>query len=137
MVGRGAMGVVYKAHDTKLKRIVAIKILAAHLAADGTSRERFVREAQAAAAIRDTHVVGIHAVSDDGSVPYLVMELIDGLTLERQIKAKGPPTVKEILRIGTQAAEGLTAAHRQGVIHRDVKPGQHPSGERRSARQDC
>ena len=122
VVGRGGMGVVFKARDTKLQRIVAIKVLAAHLAADGTSRKRFVREAQAAAAIRDTHVVGIHAVHDEGPVPYLVMEFIGGITLEEQIKANGPPTLKEILRIGMQVAEGLAAAHRQGLIHRDVKP---------------
>ena len=121
-VGRGGMGVVFKARDTKLQRIVAIKILAAHLAADGTSRKRFVGEAQAAAAIRDTHVVGIHAVQDDRAVPYLVMDFIAGVTLEAQIKADGPPALEKILRIAMQIAEGLAAAHNQGLIHRDVKP---------------
>jgi WD40 repeat protein/serine/threonine protein kinase len=123
MVGRGGMGVVLKALDTKLRRVVAIKVLAPQLATSGTARKRFVREAQAAAAVRDDHVVDIHAVSDGGAFPYLAMEYIDGITLEDRIKQKGPAEVKEILRIGMQAAKGLAAAHAQGLIHRDVKPG--------------
>jgi serine/threonine protein kinase len=122
VAGRGGMGIVFKARDTKLQRIVAIKVLAPQLAANGTSRKRFVREAQSGAAVRDDHVVGIYAVSEEGSVAYLAMEFIGGVTLEDQIKASGPMEVKEILRIGMQAAEGLAAAHRQGLIHRDVKP---------------
>jgi serine/threonine protein kinase len=123
VVGRGGMGVVFKARDTRLQRIVAIKVLAAPLAASGTARQRFFREARAAAAVRDEHVVSIHAVSDEsGPTPYLVMEFIAGVTLEKQVKARGPLGVKEILRIGMQAAEGLATAHRQGLIHRDVKP---------------
>jgi serine/threonine protein kinase len=123
VIGRGGMGVVFKARDTRLQRIVAIKVLAAPLAASGTARQRFFREARAAAAVRDEHVVSIHAVSDEsGSTPYLVMEFIAGVTLEKRIKARGSLAVKEILRIGMQAAEGLAAAHRQGLIHRDIKP---------------
>src|SRR5207245_2365934 len=106
LAGRGGMGVVFKARDTKLQRVVAIKVLSPQLAADGTARQRFVREAQAAAAIRDQHVVSIHAVEEDGPFPYLVMEFVAGITLEEQIKAKGPFDVKEVLRIGMQAAEG-------------------------------
>jgi tRNA A-37 threonylcarbamoyl transferase component Bud32 len=123
VVGRGGMGVVFKARDTRLQRIVAIKVLAAHLAASGTARQRFFREARAAAAVRDEHVVSIHAVSDEsGPTPYLVMEFISGVTLEKRNKERGALAVKEILRIGMQAAEGLASAHRQGLIHRDVKP---------------
>jgi serine/threonine protein kinase len=123
VVGRGGMGVVFKARDTRLQRIVAIKVLAAPLAASGTARQRFFREARAAAAVRDEHVVSIHAVSEEtGPTPYLVMEFIAGVTLEKRIKERGPLAVKEVLRIGMQAAEGLAAAHRQGLIHRDVKP---------------
>jgi Protein kinase domain/Right handed beta helix region len=122
LAGRGGMGVVFKGVDTKLKRVVAIKVLAPQMAAVGASRARFVREAQAAAAIRDTHVVSIHAVNDERPIPYLVMEYIGGITLDEQIRHKGPFALKEILRIGMQAAEGLTAAHRQGLVHRDVKP---------------
>ncbi len=123
VVGRGGMGLVLKAKDTKLQRIVAVKVLAPHLAASGTARQRFVREAQAAAAVRDEHVVAIHAVSDDGPVPYLVMDFIAGTTLDERIKDGGALEVKEVLRIGMQAARGLAAAHAQGLIHRDVKPG--------------
>src|SRR5262249_53900323 len=111
-----------KARDTKLQRIVAVKVLAAHLAGSGTARQRFFREARSAAAVRDDHVVSIHAVSDEGSPPYLVMEFIAGVTLEKRLQARGPLAVKEVLRIGMQAAAGLAAAHKQGLIHRDVKP---------------
>src|SRR6185503_1725616 len=82
VVGRGGMGIVLRARDTKLLRVVAIKILAAPLAVSGSARQRFVREARAAAAVRDEHVIDIHAVCDDGPVPYLVMEFVDGCTLE-------------------------------------------------------
>jgi tRNA A-37 threonylcarbamoyl transferase component Bud32 len=122
VVGRGGMGVVLRARDTKLLRVVAIKVLATPLAASGTARRRFVREASAAAAVRDDHVVAIHAVCDDAPMPYLVMEFIDGQNLEALIQRGGPLGVKEILRIGIQAASGLAAAHKQGLVHRDVKP---------------
>jgi eukaryotic-like serine/threonine-protein kinase len=122
VVGRGGMGVVLRARDTKLVRVVAIKALAAPLAASGTARQRFAREARAAAAVRDDHVVAIHAVEDQGPMPYLVMEFIDGCNLEALVRRGGPPGVKEALRIGIQAASGLAAAHRQGLVHRDVKP---------------
>src|SRR5205814_9521995 len=82
VVGRGGTGVVLRARDTKLERAVAIKVLAAPLAASGTARQRFAREARAPAAIRDEHVIAIHAVEDRGPVPYLVMEFVDGCTLE-------------------------------------------------------
>jgi hypothetical protein len=116
------MGVVLRAHDTKLLRVVAIKVLAAPLAASGTARRRFAREARAAAAVRDEHVIDIHAVCDDAPVPYLVMEFIDGCNLEALIRRGGPLGAKEVLRIGLQIASGLAAAHKQGLIHRDVKP---------------
>jgi serine/threonine protein kinase len=121
VVGRGGAGVVFKARDTKLKRVVAIKVLAPQFAADATARKRFVREAQAAA-VCDDHIVGIHAIGDEGEVPYLAMEFIRGQTLEQRIKQGGPMEVEEILCIGMQAAEGLAAAHEQGLIHRDIKP---------------
>jgi hypothetical protein len=122
VVGRGGMGVVLRARDTKLERIVAIKVLAQPFAASGTARQRFAREARAAAAVRDDHVVAIHAVRDDAPVPYLVMEYIDGCNLETLLRRSGPPEVKEVLRIGMQIASGLAAAHAQGLVHRDVKP---------------
>src|SRR5262249_38292333 len=87
------------------------------------ARKRFVREAQAAAAVRDDHVVAIHAVEGDGPVPYLVMEYVSGTTLEERVKRAGALELKEVLRIGMQVAKGLAAAHAQGLVHRDVKPG--------------
>jgi WD40 repeat protein/serine/threonine protein kinase len=122
VIGRGATGVVLRARDTKLLRIVAIKVLGQQLAASAGARQRFIREAQAAAAVRDDHVVAIHAVCDDGPRPYLVMEYIRGKTLEEKIKQTGAMVLAEILRIGSQLARGLAAAHAQGVIHRDIKP---------------
>ena len=122
IVGRGGTGVVLKARDTKLQRVVAIKALAPRLAASASARRRFVQEAQAAAAVRDDHVVAIHAVSDEGAVPYLVMEYISGMTLEQRVKQAGALELKEILRVGMQVARGLAAAHAQGLVHRDIKP---------------
>jgi len=122
VVGRGGMGVVLKAFDEKLHRVVAIKVLAPQLATSVTSRRRFLREAHAAAAVAHEHVVAIHAVEDGGPIPYLVMQFVGGCSLEERLKRTGPLQVKEILRIGMQAACGLAAAHAQGLVHRDIKP---------------
>jgi WD40 repeat protein/serine/threonine protein kinase len=122
VIGSGGMGVVLKARDVKLQRVVAVKVLAPAVAASNTARVRFVREARAAAAIRDEHVVDIHAVEGTGPVPYLVMEFVSGITLDERIRNGGTFDPKEVLRIGLQAAKGLAAAHAQGLIHRDVKP---------------
>jgi hypothetical protein len=122
LVGKGGMGIVLRARDTKLERIVAIKALATPMAASGSARQRFAREARATAAIRDDHVIAIHAVEDHGTVPYLVMEFIDGCNLEALLRKGGALEVQEILRIGIQVARGLAAAHKQGLIHRDIKP---------------
>jgi len=121
ILGRGGMGLVLKAFDTKLHRAVAVKVLAQELAANVTAKQRFLREARAAAAVTHPHVVTIHAV-DEGQVPFLVMELIDAKTLQEKIDAVGILGMNEILRIGSQIAEGLAAAHKQGLIHRDIKP---------------
>lgn len=122
VIGRGGMGVVLRAFDPKLSRIVAIKVLAPELSANATARKRFLREAQAAAAVSHPHVVTIHAVEDDARLPYLVMECIEGQSLAEKIEKVGMLGVKEILRIGSQIAGGLAAAHKQGLIHRDIKP---------------
>jgi serine/threonine protein kinase/WD40 repeat protein len=122
VVGRGGMGLVLKARDAKLQRVVAVKLLNPQLAVSGTARKRFVREARAAAAVRDEHVVGIYAVSEEAPVPYLVMEYVGGITLEEQLRRSGSLEVMQVLRIGMQAAAGLAAAHTQGLIHRDIKP---------------
>ena len=121
VVGRGGMGVVLKANDTKLNRIVAVKVLAPELASNATARKRFVREAQAAAAVSHHHVVTIYAVEEE-PLPYLVMEFIDGQSLHEKIDRQGQLELKEILRIGQQIAAGLAAAHGHGIVHRDIKP---------------
>jgi len=121
-IARGGMGIVLKAHDPALDRIVAIKVLAPTLATHQAARSRFLREARAAAAISHEHVVDIHAVDEANGLPYLVMQLIPGKSLAERIRASGPLRLEEILRIGTQIAAGLAAAHAQGLIHRDIKP---------------
>jgi WD40 repeat protein len=122
IVGRGGMGVVLRAFDEKLHRVVAVKVIGAQLAVSGTGRERFVREARAAAAVRDEHVVGIHAVEQTGDLPYLVMEYVAGQSLQERLDRVGPLAPKEVLRIGLQIAQGLAAAHKHGLVHRDIKP---------------
>jgi formylglycine-generating enzyme required for sulfatase activity len=119
--GRGAFGIVFKALDEKLHRVVAVKVLPPQLAASLLARKRFLREAQAAAAIHHEHVVGIYAVEEE-RCPYLVMEFIHGPSLQDRIEESGPLPLDEILRIGHQTACGLAAAHQQGLIHRDIKP---------------
>jgi tRNA A-37 threonylcarbamoyl transferase component Bud32 len=123
VLGSGGFGVVLKARDAKLDRIVAVKTLAQTLASSATARRRFVREAKAAAAVKHENVVGIYHVSDEGPVPYLVMECVSGLSLEQKLQQSGMLDVASILRIGMQVASGLAAAHKQGLVHRDVKPG--------------
>lgn len=121
VIGRGAMGVVLKALDPDLLRPVAVKVLAPYLAPSGTARQRFLREARAAAAVSHDHVVTIHAV-EPADLPYLVMEYVTGVSLQARLDRDGPLPAKDIARIGMQAARGLDAAHAQGLVHRDVKP---------------
>ena len=123
VIGRGGMGTVFKARDSKLERLVAVKVLNPDLASNGPARERFLREARSAAAVTQDHVVTIHAVDDSGEVPFLVMEYIVGASLEDHIQQSGQLRLEQILRIGMQAALGLAAAHAQGLVHRDIKPG--------------
>ena len=122
VIGSGGMGIVFKAFDTELNRPVAVKVLGRHLAHSGAARQRFAREARAAAAVVHEHVVSIHNVETDGDVPFLVMQYVTGESLQSRIDRDGPLCAKEALRIAIQAAAGLAAAHEQGVIHRDVKP---------------
>ena len=122
LIGSGGMGVVFKAHDTELNRPVAIKLLAPYLCGSESARNRFAREARAAAAVVDEHVVPIYNVESDGEHPFLVMKYIAGGSLQQRLDREGPLEVCEVLRIGMQTAEGLAAAHAQGLIHRDVKP---------------
>ncbi|MFO1064978.1 MAG: serine/threonine-protein kinase [Pirellulales bacterium] len=122
LIGSGGMGVVFKAYDTDLNRPVAVKLLAPYLAGNGSARTRFAREARAAAAVVDDHVVPIHNVETNGDHPFLVMKFIGGGSLQQRIDREGPLELCEVLRIGMHAAKGLAAAHAQGLIHRDVKP---------------
>jgi hypothetical protein len=122
VIGSGGMGIVLRAFDERLHRVVAIKVMAAPLATNAASRKRFQREARAAAAVCHDHIVTIHAVEDPDELPYLVMQCISGMSLQERIDRDGPLALHEILRIGMQTAAGLTAAHAQGLIHRDIKP---------------
>jgi serine/threonine-protein kinase len=122
LLGHGGMGIVFKAIDSALNRPVAIKVLAPHYASSGAARKRFAREAQAAAAVVHEHVIAIHSVDSWKGLPYLVMSYVPGRSLQERIDTEGTLGVKEILRIGMQAALGLAAAHAQGLVHRDVKP---------------
>ena len=122
-IGAGGMGVVFKGYDSELNRPVAIKVLGRHLSHSGAAQKRFAREAKSIAAVVNEHVVAIHNVEYDESTPYLVMQFVAGESLQARVDREGPLDVKEILRIGSQAATGLNAAHQQGVIHRDIKPG--------------
>lgn len=125
LIGSGGMGLVFKAHDSELNRPVAIKLLAPYLAGNGSARKRFAREARAAAAVVDEHVVAIHNVESDhdpDKAPFLVMKYIAGGSLQQRLDREGPMAIREILRIGMQIAKGLAAAHSQGLIHRDIKP---------------
>ncbi len=122
LIGSGGMGVVFKAFDTELNRPVAIKVLAPYLSGSGAARTRFAREARAAAAIVHEHVVAIHNVETAGESPFLVMQYVAGESLQARLDREGPLKLCEILRIATQTAAGLAAAHAQGLVHRDVKP---------------
>ncbi len=121
VIGRGGFGVVLKARDPKLARIVAVKVLAPHLAASGTACQRFLREARGAAAVVHEHVITIHAVEDQ-PLPHLVMQYVAGQSLQDKLDKGGPLDLQAVLRIGMQTAAGLAAAHKQGLVHRDIKP---------------
>jgi hypothetical protein len=121
-LGKGGMGIVLKAQDGRLGRAVAVKVLAPALATSSQARRRFLREARAAAAINHAHVVTVHEVGTHRRLPFLVMEYIRGRTLRHRIREGPPPTPGEVVRVAAQVAAGLTAAHEQGIIHRDINP---------------
>jgi eukaryotic-like serine/threonine-protein kinase len=120
-IGRGGMGVVFKAEDTKLKRPVALKLLPFEHARSPEARERFVREAQAAAALDHPNICPVHEVEEEAGLMYIAMAYVDGISLKARI-AREPLEVAEALEVALQVAEGLGEAHRKGVIHRDIKP---------------
>lgn len=123
VIGFGGMGVVLRAFEPALNRPVAIKVLHPHLATNGSARRRFAREARAAAAVNHPSVVPIYAVNADANPPFLVMGYFTGGSLQDRIDREGPLEIGDVLRIGIQVADALQAAHAQGLVHRDVKPG--------------
>ena len=114
------MGEVYKARDTRLQRDVAIKVLPAAVTADPERLARFEQEARAAAAINHPNILAVHDVGREGSVAYLVSELLDGNTLRETLAS--PLPVKKAVDYAIQIANGLAAAHEKGIVHREVKP---------------
>ncbi|MEK6610224.1 MAG: serine/threonine-protein kinase, partial [Gemmatimonadota bacterium] len=121
-IGRGGMGVVYRAKDERLKRSVAVKVLPPDLAYRSDIRARFMREAETSARLSHPNIVPIHAVGDANDLVYFIMGFVDGESLGLRLKRRGRLSVDEARRIMREAADALAAAHQQGVIHRDVKP---------------
>jgi formylglycine-generating enzyme required for sulfatase activity/serine/threonine protein kinase len=122
VLGAGGMGVVFLAEDPKLKRKLAIKAMLPSMAASSTAKQRFLREAQTAAAIEHDNIVTIHQVSEDRGVPFIAMPFLKGEPLDARLEREGTLPVAEIVRIGREAAKGLAAAHAAGLVHRDIKP---------------
>jgi len=122
MIGRGGMGVVHLAHDTKLKRSVAIKSMPASLAGDSTAQMRFRREAELLASLNHPNIAVIHEIIEEEQSGYLILEYVPGETLAERI-AREPLELKEALSIARQIAEAISAAHKKGIVHRDLKPG--------------
>ncbi|MBS0205138.1 MAG: protein kinase [Planctomycetes bacterium] len=122
VLGHGGFGIVFKAFDAKLRRLVAIKVMPPQISATSPPRKRFLREARSAAAIKHENIVQVYSV-EELPLPYLVMEYVEGQTLQQKMEQMGPLELPEILHLGQQVASGLLAAHYQGLIHRDIKPG--------------
>ena len=122
VLGKGGMGEVYRAEDTRLGRAVAIKVLCASLSQNGEFRERFAREARTISSLSHPNICALYDVGSQDGVDFIVMEYLDGETLAARI-SKGPLAVEQVLRYGAEVATALEAAHRRGIIHRDLKPG--------------
>src|SRR5881296_3270717 len=121
-LGAGGMGEVYKARDTRLERTVAIKVLPAHLSSSAEVRQRFEREARTISQLSHPHICALYDVGRESGIEYLVMELLEGKTLEDRL-ARGALPTEQVLRFGIEIADALEKAHRQGIVHRDLKPG--------------
>src|SRR5580765_5618202 len=121
-LGAGGMGEVYRAHDSRLGRDVAVKVLPAHLMENSEVRQRFEREARAVSSLNHPHICTLHDIGREGETDYIVMELVEGETLADRL-ARGPLSADQVLNLGAEIADALDKAHRAGIIHRDLKPG--------------
>ena len=121
-IGSGGMADVYKARDHKLDRLVAVKVMKAEFSEDKGFIAKFRKEAQAAAGLAHPNVVNVYDVGEDNGIYYIVMELVQGITLKDYITRKGKLTVREATSIAIQVSLGLEAAHKNNIVHRDVKP---------------
>ena len=121
-IGAGGMGEVYRARDTRLDRTVAIKILPSDLSSDPVRKQRFEREAKTISSLNHPHICTLYDVGSQNGIEYLVMECVEGDTLEKRLE-KGPLPLEQVLRYGAQIADALDKAHRAGIVHRDLKPG--------------
>src|SRR5438477_5396275 len=121
-VGAGGMGEVYKAKDTRLDRIVAVKVLPEHLSQSEEVRQRFEREARTISQLSHPHICALYDVGNQDGTEYLVMEYLEGETLTDRLSRGALPS-EQVLRYGIEIADALDKAHRQGIVHRDLKPG--------------
>src|SRR5713101_994685 len=121
-LGAGGMGEVYKARDTRLERTVAIKVLPQHLSSSPEVRQRFEREAKTISALSHPHICALYDVGNQDGIEYLVMEFLEGETLADRL-LKGPLPTEQTLRYGIEIADAMDKAHRQGIVHRDLRPG--------------
>jgi serine/threonine protein kinase len=121
-VGAGGMGEVYKARDTRLERVVAIKVLPSHLSSNAELRSRFDREAKAISGLQHPHIGVLYDVGSQDGIDFLVMEYLEGETLYARL-ARKPLSTDEAIKIAIEIADALEKAHRCGIVHRDLKPG--------------
>src|SRR3981189_2143939 len=121
-LGSGGMGEVYRARDTRLERTVAIKILPREVSNDPIHKQRFEREAKTISSLNHPHICVLYDVGHQDGTDYLVMECLEGETLAKRLE-KGPLPLEQVLKFGRQIADALDKAHRSGVVHRDLKPG--------------
>ena len=122
LIGQGGMGEVYRGHDLRLNRTIAIKVLPTHVADDPDLKQRFEREAKALAALSHPHICSVFDVGRQESVGFLVMEYLEGETLAQRL-ARGALPMDQALRCAFEIADALDRAHRTGIVHRDLKPG--------------
>src|SRR5437763_8051746 len=121
-IGAGGMGEVYRARDTRLDRSVAIKIVSGDVTTNPELRSRFEREARALSSLSHPHICGLYDIGRENGSDYLVMEYLEGETLGKRLE-RGALPIRELLRVGVEVADALDKAHRQGLVHRDLKPG--------------